>query len=303
MKFVLSILLATTSTVLAETTRTVQDGIAVEVTVEPTTITVGDTVTLRIDAVAPDQIQLALSEEEAFGSFVITEATSLLDIPSDTGRIWTWAMQLDTFDASATELDNVEIIWTDSNGNTGTIAVPSVPMHITSVAGSDLETMNLRQIKGSVPLLSTIGWWPVYLGGTALLCVGIIYILLGRARTKPTLSPKGEALLALTRLQQDTVEVQEFYTRLSAIVRSYIEAEFNITATGQTTREFLIAEKENPRLEHNDRTSLSDFLVAADLVKFAQLEPKKQNWDHALQKATAFVSNTIVLHTEAEVAA
>ena len=97
--------------------------------------------------------------------------------------------------------------------------------------------------------------------------------------------------------------MQEFYTRLSSIVRSYIEAEFNITATGQTTREFLIAEKENPRLEHNDRTSLSDFLVAADLVKFAQLEPKKQNWDHALQKATAFVSNTIVLHTEAEVAA
>jgi len=293
MKSILSILLAISSVAWGEHAQTTQDGVVIDVTVEPTTFTVGDSISLQIHAVAQKNIQLSILHDDAFGSFVVTDEATLLDVPVEGGRQWVWAYQLDTFDASTTSIPDINLHWTDAKGQTGTIAIDPLPVQVATVAGDALQEMELRDLKGTLPLFSKTGFWPfLILGG--ILLAGLVWIT--RAifkKQKPTLSPHAKAMLALQDLRSSDQDVHAFYTSMSNIVRTYVEDRFQISAHGQTTREFLIAEKENPRLEHSDRQALADFLVAADLVKFARHEPKSNSWSEAIQRAELFISNTM----------
>jgi hypothetical protein len=306
MKYLLAILLLFTLPIVstAETVHTVQDEISISVTLEPTEFTVGDPIKLQIEATSKNGVQLSLLNDGAFGPFVVTDQSTMLDIPSNEGRQWYWSMRLDTFDGSATEVADIIIHWTNSSGQTGNISVDPIKVHVNSVAGDTLQDMNLRDIRSSVPLLSST-WWPTIIA-VGSLCV--VLLLLSRLifhKKKPLVPPHIKAANALQTLRDTDLEVQQFYTTISNIVRIYIEERFQISATGQTTREFLIAEKENPKLEHVDRKALADFLVAADLVKFARFEPNTNTWDDAIVRAEQFVTNTApsVEQTRVEVAA
>ena len=293
MNYILPIFLAVSSIAFGEHIHMTKDGIIVDVTVEPSTFTVGDTISLRIDAITQEDVQLSLPHNNAFGSFVVTDETSLLDVPVEGGRLWVWSMQLDTFDASTTLLSEITLDWTNTKGESGSLSIQPVTVQVTSVAGDTLQEMELRELKGTLPLLTRTGWWPLLILGCILLG-GILFVTRFFINSqKPTLSPHEKAMLALQSLSGSNQDVHSFYTSLSNIVRTYIEDRFNISAHGQTTREFLIAEKENPRLEQYDRQALADFLIAADLVKFARFEPESNMWDEAIQRAKQFISNTM----------
>ena len=106
-------------------------------------------------------------------------------------------------------------------------------------------------------------------------------------------------------LKDSKLDVLDFYTQLSDIVRRYLKGRFHIAATGQTTREFLIASRNSPHLEQSDRQSLSSFLVAADLVKFARFEPTEDACCNAIEQAEHFITATLppMAKEAAEVAA
>ena len=293
MKSILSILLAISSVAWDEHAQTTQDGVVIDVTVEPTTFTVGDSISLQIHAVAQKNIQLSILHDDAFGSFVVTDEATLLDVPVEGGRQWVWAYQLDTFDASTTSIPDINLHWTDAKGQTGTIAIDPLPVQVATVAGDALQEMELRDLKGTLPLFSKTGFWPfLILGG--ILLAGLVWVTrVIFMKPKRSLSPYAKAMFALQTLGRSDQDVQTFYTSMTNIVRTYIEDRFQISAHGRTTREFLIAEKENPRLEHSDRQALADFLVAADLVKFARHEPHSNSWSDAIQSAEQFISNTM----------
>ena len=92
-------------------------------------------------------------------------------------------------------------------------------------------------------------------------------------------------MFALNSLDPSTSESHPFYIELSDIIRTYVESRFQIHASEQTTREFLQHAKQHPQLEHMDRKSLAEFLVAADLVKFARHEPSTQQGRGAINQA------------------
>ncbi len=289
------------SAAFSEHTQSVQDGITVDVTLEPTTITVGDSVSLQIVAATQDDKQLELVNHDSFGSFVVTDESNLLDIPNGNHREWTWSMKLDTFDANTDSLSGISIQWSDANGTIGVIEVEPIPVQVESVAGAALQDMELRDIKTSVPLFSR-NWWPLAMIALIFFCaIGAVLFFLKKKKRTTILPPHLKAIQAIQSLQDSNADVVTFYTTLSNIVRTYIEEQFKIAATGQTTREFLIAEKENPRFEHQDRQALADFLVAADLVKFAKFEPNESIWDEAIQRATEFVSKTVPVETPTKV--
>jgi hypothetical protein len=252
---------------------------------------VGDPVELLIYATSPKGTTLSLSDVDAFGSFTIVDSQNLLDIPVADGRSWTWSMQLDTFDAETTSLEGITIDWSNDSLRTGSIELESIPVTVYSVAGDSLHEMSLRDIKGVVPLFSKNTLLPIAF--SVLIITGLCWLLFRFIKgNKPTLSAQEQALLAITELKQANLEVQPFYTTLSDIVRHYLESQFNISAKGQTTREFLIAAKQNPRLEQHDRDSLGSFLVAADLVKFARHEPSTTTATEAIHKAEVFIYET-----------
>ncbi len=296
----ISISLASTQS-SAETVRIEQDGVVLSVSYGPAKCTVGDLIELQIHAITDGTKQLTLNEGEAFGSFNIVDTQHVLDIPIATGREWNWSMQLDTFDASATEISGITLNWTDQNSDIGSITINPLPIEIKSVAGASLDEMTLRDIKPPIPLF-TKSWWSFgVFTGLGLFALFLIAKLL---RKKPApFSAHAQAMLDLQSLREANLDVIPFYTELSNIVRKYLEGRFDIKATGQTTREFLIASKNNPRLEGSDRQALSSFLVSADLVKFARFEPSHDVCDKAITQAEQFVAATVPSTTEQEVEA
>lgn len=87
-------------------------------------------------------------------------------------------------------------------------------------------------------------------------------------------------------------QVQEFYYRISAIVRGYIERRYAVSAPEMTTEEFLAATAGDFRFASGAATELQAFLTACDLVKYARHRPAAGEWNDLLRSAAQFVERT-----------
>ncbi len=160
---------------------------------------------------------------------------------------------------------------------------------------------DVRDIKGPVavprdyrPLL-----W-VGAGALALLAlVAVLYRLINRRRPAPAVAPRPVhevALEALAKLHAGRLleagRHEEFYVRLSDIVRTYLEARFHLRAPEMTTEEFLQAAQRDPQLTPPQRSLLGNFLSEADLVKFARYVPAPDDAERAYRAAREFVHST-----------
>ncbi len=85
---------------------------------------------------------------------------------------------------------------------------------------------------------------------------------------------------------------QEFYYRLSAIVRGYIERRFDVAAGEMTTQEFLVAMSRDRRFGEHHRNRLEVFLLSCDMVKYALYRPSSAESDEALAAAREYIEQT-----------
>lgn len=82
---------------------------------------------------------------------------------------------------------------------------------------------------------------------------------------------------------------KEFYTRVSDILRRYIEGRFSIKATEQTTEEFLDDVLTKDVMSHYNKLRLQEFLSECDLVKFARYAPGSSEADRIFGIAYDFI--------------
>ena len=86
--------------------------------------------------------------------------------------------------------------------------------------------------------------------------------------------------------------VEPFYTRLSEVVRRYIELRYQLPAPEQTTAEFLETLRRSPLLRPAQQTILRDLLEQCDLVKFARAQPSREECGKVAALARNFVQQT-----------
>ena len=152
---------------------------------------------------------------------------------------------------------------------------------------------DIRDIKGLVPVPLAWGWWIV----AALVVVAVVVGVWWGRRRKPVgtgetsiqLTPTEIALAALEKLRAKNLPVEQFYTELSHIVRQFIEAQFGLRAPERTTEEFLA----ETMLPVESMALLGAFLQEADLVKFARLQPGKEDMERAFGAAVKFVRGVV----------
>jgi hypothetical protein len=133
----------------------------------------------------------------------------------------------------------------------------------------------------------------------------IIYMISRRRRNmplfqrpeKPKLPAHIIALQELDKLKGDQLwqhdKVKDYYTRLTDILRVYIEERFKVPAMEQTTFEILDDFKQNKYLpDAASYNGLKDILELADLVKFAKLTPLPDDNHLAINNAYQFVEHT-----------
>jgi hypothetical protein len=155
---------------------------------------------------------------------------------------------------------------------------------------------DIHDIKGLVPV-PHYGWW---CAGLVVLVLGGIAFWLWKRRNPgpvvprvPPLTPFQAALAALLRLREGNLSVEEFYTRLSDIVRQYLEQQFRLHAPERTTEEFLYELSQGSQLTPAQKELLSSFLQESDLVKFAKLRPEVADRQRAFDAAEKFVRESV----------
>ncbi|MBB64313.1 MAG: hypothetical protein CMO81_04545 [Waddliaceae bacterium] len=82
---------------------------------------------------------------------------------------------------------------------------------------------------------------------------------------------------------------EEFYIRVTQIIRVYIESEYGIRAPEQSTPEFLEAIARDSSFDLNTQEKFQQFLIDADLVKFAKRESNIENCEKMLKSANDLI--------------
>jgi hypothetical protein len=167
-------------------------------------------------------------------------------------------------------------------------ALPLAELALAAPDGGDIR--DIRGPKGILP------FWllPALVVAGALLAVGgyVAWRWMRRVRVPPPPLPFEIALARLEEVRRllNPGSVREFSTAISDIVRQYIEAAFNITATHRTTEEFLhdlLASSGAALAIH--RNLLAEFLHQCDMAKFAGADLSTQIMESLHQSARSFV--------------
>lgn len=161
--------------------------------------------------------------------------------------------------------------------------VPAQKVKVTGIIDDSQGPPEMKE--DSRPLMSLYRWvlWPVWV--LLAVALGIAGALWYRHRQqqpvkgpppKPRPPPFEEALDRLQALEQEnlvgTGHKQEFYFRLSEIVRDFAGRRYGFDALESTSDEllFLLRQRPTPGLDYD---SLERFLRDSDMVKFAKVEP------------------------------
>jgi hypothetical protein len=155
---------------------------------------------------------------------------------------------------------------------------------------------DIRDIRG--PRLVQPAWrLPALLAGIALLVVALYAVLRWRRGDKPEppLLPHELALKRLDaiRAQMPALGATAFAVAASDVIRHYLEARFDVTATRRTTEEFLGSLLQSPvstLVEH--RALLQEFLRRCDYAKFAGAAGELESVEGLYLNARTFISTT-----------
>jgi hypothetical protein len=195
--------------------------------------------------------------------------------------------------------------WSDS--------IDSNPMYL--LVHSVAVDSTIYDVKAPIHLpLSFLEVFPFVLGGLAL--VAAVYLLLWylrrRRKSKGLLIPERLqepahviAFRELDRLREEKLwqrsELKPYYTRLTEIIRQYMERRFDIPAMEMTSYEILDAWKMGERPTEDLTAKLNRLLNLADLVKFAREKPLASDNEENLERAYEFVKRTVPVQKTEEV--
>jgi hypothetical protein len=161
---------------------------------------------------------------------------------------------------------------------------------------ANLEPMSPPEKLAAKPLSL---WQIALIGAGAPLFIGLVFLALRlrrRVRVKARERQKTPEELAREELEQLLAEdlpnkglAKEFYVRLTGIVRRYIEATTGLRAPEQTTEEFLRDMRSKQVFDTVRAGRLAGFLEAADMVKYAGLQPGQEQVSESVARAREFV--------------
>ena len=225
------------------------------------------------------------------GELTIVQRNTASELPlggSRATRRWVTTLSLEALETGAVEVPPIEVQFRlpdddESGGGTrdGQIRTEPIVMTITSVLESQEDPSKFRDIKGVADLPSETqrtSSWPWAAAGLMLLAAtaGAIWT---RRRRQP--DPTSWAINEVDRIQQqaeaNTISLGDTYSKLSILVREYLQSQWSIPATSQSSEE-LCHELERASCPDSVLGRLQRFLSEADQLKFAG--PQTPRHDH-----------------------
>lgn len=171
-----------------------------------------------------------------------------------------------------------------------------VEVHTVAIDTLKQPLYDIKPIQEVKKPFTSYGWILTIIAAVLLLLiVAFVYFVFIRKKKFPFLQiqkklpPFDRAIQDLKELQNSKYLIQsqhkEYYTRLTDIVKAYLEEEVHILAKESTTDELLtkinlLQEKGKLNLNQETITNLKRVLQTADLVKFAKNKPSDDNAEY-----------------------
>lgn len=235
----------------------------------------------------------------------VLDSTSLDTVQKDDNTLTIQKKYLiTTFDSGYYKIPSYPLVF-QKDGKKDTLQFPAKELWVYT-----LKTDTAKDIQAIKPPLEapvTFAEILPYLGygllGIAIIGL-IIYIIRKRRKKQPVYKPvsapsKPAYVIALEQLDQLKAEklwqqnrIKEYYTRLTNIIRAYLERRYGIKAMEETTSEIL-KDMEHTGFSNKELfEKLRGLLGLADLVKFAKNLPEPDENEKNLENAYDFVIQT-----------
>jgi hypothetical protein len=277
--------------------------VQLSVTADKQNVSIGDWITLHVEVSGPKDLSVTWpSFHESLKDFDFVKQGEPKTVTNDQNTTSNVDVVVTKFDEGKYTIPALTVQYKTSK-NSGTLK--SNPISI-GVAGVKVDTS--KDIKDIKPPLSLgISWQeilPYILGAIAaiLLLWLINYIRKKRKKGEKIYQPQVPsrpaheiALEALRKLEAEKLwqegRVKEYHSRVSDIVRTYIEQTMSINAMEMTTDAILCA-CEIKSLNQKNTDELQELLERADLVKFAKYQPLANEHEASMKNAVSFVEST-----------
>lgn len=287
-----------------------QGPVAAELVVRPAHPRIGDVVELRLEARAEPGVELLMPEfGEALGRFEIVDfapsesqepdgksrARQVYRLqPNRSGKQSIPALRVEFVDRRPGQKpapegeDAYEILTERVALDVATILASDAPLELKPALGD----LGRRRFPG-VPA------WAWVVGGLVVFAAAAPFLwrawLANQARRRQRSAyevARSELDALLAKGRPDAEALDAFYVELSLIVRRYLENRFALRSPELTTEEFLNEMGRSPDLARSHQQLLRDFLVQADLVKFAGYRPEAAIVGQSIAAAERFLEDT-----------
>jgi hypothetical protein len=280
--------------------------VRIQAVLDSNTIDLGGQVTLTLTVEKPRGavVEFPVFSDTLCGSVEIVNAGKLDSSVNRKDDIMTLEQKLTitAFDTGLLYIEPIPFVYR-SDGHVDTFR--SAPNYLEVLSFPIDTTDTIRDIKGlykaPVTIREVLPW--VALAMVAGLAVWVLLSYLKKrkrnepfiARSVPVEPPDIIALRELERLKAEKVwqqgRIKEYYSRLSDIIRTYLESRYNIMALEQTSFEILLSVQDLTGKDTNYNL-LNNLLQLSDLVKFAKAEPEPEENMNQLDNSVQFVRNT-----------
>lgn len=280
--------------------------VRVKASLKDDTLKIGEQTAITLTAVNEGKSEIIFPEpgDTLSGDIEVIEAFQIDSSIKENMRIYTRDIKITAFDSGSFNIPPFQFI-IQSKGQTDSLLTNPLKIYFrnvvvdTSQAPKDIK--NVRIIPEPIlPSDYTWLWWLLLL----LPLAGLLYYLLKMkkpaaepvAPPAPVIPPHIKAKEELDKLEQEKLwqkdQHKNYHSRLSEIVRTYIEGRFGLPALEQTTNELLPVIKKSPALKQEDFENLAQMLQLADMVKFAKYTPISTENELSMKNAKLFTLNT-----------
>ena len=226
--------------------------------------------------------------------------------------------RLTSFEPADYNIDSLGVLWYDGV-DLDTVFVGSplrVKVDMMPVDTAQKTIYDIKQPMKTPLVVEEFGGYLALIVIALLAIVSAIYLIATRTRkakaaeaieSRPKEAPHIVAIRQLEQLSAQKLwqngQHKLYYTRLTDILREYLEGRFGVGAMEMTTDEIVVAIK-GLELTKKQLADLGDLLREADLVKFAKHSPDAETNEGAYYKVYYFVeeSKEVAEQTKAEVA-
>lgn len=278
----------------------------------PDSIAIGDHFTLDV-TVTKDIMQVVeflVFKDNKFGDAIEILQESGADTVSTDGRQVTIAKKylMTAFDAGIYEIGGFPMLYLDKNIADTLFSRDTLRLLVTTfqIDTAKNTIYDIKRPELAPRLVSEVsGYFITGLVGLCTLAAAIAVILGAIARRRrnraaqpekqgPKVLPHVRAIHELETLHNQKVwqnnRHKHYYSRLSDILRIYIDGRYGVQAMEMTTDEIMSAMQRG--LPANNHSELKEILRTADLVKFAKLIPDGECNEDLYYKAYYFVEDT-----------